>query len=181
MADEKISAMPAAAPLGPELVPMVQGGVNKSCTPAQIAALGGGGGGPHWITPAGGNLSWANIALTAGINLGDNGALGILMSQNSQFQVTGLGGNATMFWQAGVTWTLNVSGSTKVNFIIGAGGQMTMDPVANSFFCDGFASYDYGYVAATPLNWVGGVSRLERAVDRLAAALIARTVGGPIP
>ena len=46
MADTKISAETAAGALtGSEIVPVVQGGVNKRTTTGAIAALGGGGGG----------------------------------------------------------------------------------------------------------------------------------------
>jgi hypothetical protein len=181
MPDTKISAMNPTVPLGPELVPIVQGGLNFRCTAAQIAALGGGGGGgPIWITPAGMVLRWQNVANTAFWELSDSGHSNFTLQNGLSWVFNGVAGNLWQFNQAGLVMDFVVF-QGALNFGNQFAGQIQFAMPANSMVIGGFAALNYQYIAGAPANWVGVPVELQAAIDRLAAAIVARTIGGAIP
>ncbi len=181
MPDTKISAMTSTVPAGPELVPVVQGGANFSVTCAQIAALAGGGGGPIWVTPVGMLLRWENVANVSFIQLTDGGILTGASDDNSIIDYRrGAGGRASLHWAANIL-ALNCAFGAKAQMATSGAGFVGVDDAFNTFQVAGFAALQYQYIPAVPANWVGGVTEIQNALDRLAAAVIARTIGGAIP
>jgi hypothetical protein len=181
MPDTKISAFPAAGPLlGAELVPIVQGGADVQTTVSAIAA-GGGGGGPIWVTPLAGFLEWQNNAADSDIQLTDAGAWNAQWKANSSWSFLAPGGKHAIFsfdTVAGLSIATN-----GFNFVIGMtlAGQITMNWLANSLTISAFTAVSIQYSPGNPLNWAGSPTTIEAALDRIAAAVVARTVGGAIP
>jgi hypothetical protein len=181
MPDTKISGMTPTAPVGPELVPVVQAGNNFSVTCAQIAALGGGGGGgPIWVTPGGMALRWQNVLNNAFWQFTDSGHADLSLNNGFNASFSGILGNFWILSQSGGSFDFQV-GQGNLTWGAFGGGLLTVAMPANSFTIGGFTNLTYQYIPIMPGNWTGGVSEIQNALDRLAAAIVARTVGGAIP
>ena len=180
----KISALPAATiPLtGPELVPLVQGGVTVQATVADLPA-GGGGGGPTWLTPVGGNLVWAPTTGPAGrVDLADNGILALQGQPGSVFTWSnGATVDANLLYVAGSV-TMGVGAGSIFSVTTVAGGNTIVNDATNSLTEQAFATTFRCWTAPNAGYWGGpGVpTNLEAALDRI-AAVVSAGGGTPIP
>jgi hypothetical protein len=180
----KISVLPAATlPLtGPELVPLVQGGVTVQATVADLPG-GGGGGYPHYVTPVGGVLSWAPTTGPAGrVELGDAGKLVLQGQPTSVFSWTnGATVDANLLYAAG-SLTLGVGAGAIYSITTVAGGNIIVNDATNTLTEQAFTVTTRCWSAPNAGYWGGpGVPvDLERAVDRI-AAVVSAGGGTPIP
>jgi len=181
----KISDLPAASSItGTELIVCVQGGVTKQTTCADIAATAAGG--PHWPTPAGGQLQWnasPGSGTTYFIRLDDTGFLYESFTAGSAIHwrdasavdcvINGHGGGV-FFYTIDNGWVFNVA--------IVAGGQHNWFSATNIYTEAGYASTSRQYIPSTPGNWGGpGVpADLETAIDRI-AQVVSLAGTSPIP
>lgn len=182
MPDTKISAMPSAASvLNADLVPIVQAGINDKATKALLLT---GGAGEDIIIVAS-SLKKAAMQNNAGscfVWCNDNGSVLTTGNQGAQladsfagarFNITAANNMEMICPTVGKTYTIGCSIRNKMVL------DDTTLPGAFTLTCAGpvFIPYTPG----APLNWALPVPPdIWTALDRIAAAIVARTVGGPI-
>lgn len=172
MADEKISAMTVTTVVDETLdyIPIVQGGVNKkvarnwflsAMVTGQTVGFTGGSG--SFITVGQDDL--IDITVNGGAALNVNNANGdqLTVEDNAiRFDMTG----------AGVFTLASAAGGI---FTMDAAGQITITPASG-------LNPTIFYAVGDPSNWnTPDILDICTALDRIAAALVARTIGGPIP
>jgi hypothetical protein len=170
MADEKISAMPAASFMAnADDMPILRLGANNKISrnlfmvagPAEAAA---------WQNSSGG---WV------GLNIAGNALVTAAAGASATMSNNALSGQVTV----------NVSGAVNgvaamgqtMSFMMGMAGFMINAAGHTSLLDTSGASCFVTFVATGAGNWMGVPNNLATAIDRLAAALVARTAGGPIP
>lgn len=166
--------MPAAASvLNADLFAEVQVGVNQKCTKAQILTGGAG----ENITLKASSLSRAaieNFSSTAFLWLNDNNNM--IMQTTGDVQVTG-----------GATPSqLRIYANSNIDLLMtAAAATMRLGDVSpgrpNIIIGGAMGTIFMTYVPAVPANWALPVpGDVWLAIDRLVAAVVARTVGGPV-
>jgi hypothetical protein len=165
---QKISAMPSVANVNnADELPVVQGGVNMKATRDQYLKTAGG----EIITIAYGpsEVQFSDAGFFLGSFDNAHGFDFVLANGNH------IGMNAAIGIQ------LDASGSGIIQLAVGAGviqitaaGAITIAPAVGQVL-------QLTYTPAVPANWVGGVGTVWNALDRLSAAIVARTIGGAIP
>ncbi len=166
----KISAMPAAGPLtGTEPVPVVQSGANKKTTTQAIANLAPAGPPPTQIANGGASVLCSALGAINAVDGGNRdttftGTQGALIQMQSGGQIN---------INAGFGFLMRLAANGGFLFIGNVGNAQLVDASGASAFVT--------YVPAVPANWIAPVpTDLAAAIDRCAAAIVARTVGGPI-
>jgi hypothetical protein len=181
MPDTKISAMTAAASiLDADLVPIVQGGVNKKATKQQVL-MGGAGEDIALQGSAGQAAKLVNAAGSSGVFVTAAGAvtdsfgttyqlvgnvMGTFLSISAAGQVTfsDAGMGQTMAWGVAGAAVLSISGPAQTASLIATNG------VFINFVDNGAGNW----ATTPPNNW-------QTAIYRLAAQVQALSLGVPIP
>jgi len=183
----KISVLPGAStPLaGTELLVCVQGGVTVQCTVADVST-GGGGGYPAWVTPAAGQIQWANVSGSAHLVLKDNGQLDVIADADSQIiQDVAAAEKLGIHFGAVTTNQLLIKAvnPNSIRLEINTFGFVEMGVGGfNTLNIQGFNAITMQFATAFPASWGGpGVpTDLWVAIDRIANA-VAGLLGGGIP
>jgi len=165
----KISALPGAASvLNAALIPLVEGGITQSANRAQLLEASGaedltliGASGQTIELEAGGNQNFT-VAGGGSINLVQTGGDSIAVVAGGGILVSVAAGNV-----------LTISHANGALITIFAGGQIQITP-------GGAGVVVVGYVPAVPGQWLIVPGDLATAIDRLVAAVVARTIGGPV-
>jgi len=181
----RISLLPVAgAIVGTELTVCVQGGVTKQTTVNDLVA-GSPLGGPHWNTPAAGQLQWnaVNSPANSCIRLDDTGFT--FQKYNAGSAVhwqDALGVDSVIEAFGGGVFSVLVTNGYVYNITIVAGGQVSWNPTGNVFTVAGFTTCTYQLTNQTPGFWGGpGVpTTVEAAIDRI-ANVVSAGGGTPIP
>ncbi len=176
MADERISAMPAATEvLQVDVVPIVQGGVNKK-TSKQIlleAATG------EEVAFRGLGVSFVGIDNTGrAVALADAGKTATLqVPSGGQMGVDAAGG---CFGTATIGQNIYFTADGTNILLCYNDGSLQFGPFGTPIFLVTPGSQKLVYSPGAPGNWTGGVNDLFLAMDRVAAALTGLLLG-PIP
>jgi hypothetical protein len=180
MADEKISAMPASTAAGDtDLIPIVQGGVNKSTTRAVLlhAATGSpvilGGGGASITVDDSGNIA---IDFFSGqtLNVAQTSGGGILVDASGNVKITCQPGASVAMTDGSSFIEVDATGvrleSLTLPAIFTGKPAQFVDISGSSAFVT--------YVPADPGAWAGSPTNMADAIDRIAEVV---SVGGATP
>lgn len=181
MADEKISAMPAAVGMSnTDFFPIVQVGANVKALKSDIFN-GRPGEDISGIVVAGHKYLFQESTATD-LQIGPGG-IGLFDCQNT-VTIRAFGAISQPFVQCdkvnGIQCQIG-PGNAGIFLLLVGGGSVTLAGPGNTFTIGGFTGVNYQYIAGGAGNWAGSPASVGAALDRIAAAIVARTFGGPIP
>jgi len=169
MPSVKISALPASTGCdSTDVLPIVTGGVTEK-VPINVLLTAVGGDVRQMLSTTGNGITVSGI--TSDVIITGN-SLGKVVINNGSLDVFQLQASGDCQIVTNTTDSLTLSGGGH-GIAMGPGGNLLIQN-AVGFFVDVF------YTPATPANWVGPVLTERAAIDRLAAAIVLRTAGGPI-
>jgi len=131
----------------------------------------------------GNRVGMENSAATNYVRLYDNGNIDIISQVGGAIQISSVPGNTVLSLFANGNIDLVGTANNKVYRIgaPGAAGQLVIDNLLSVITLNGAATIVIGYIPGVPANWALPVpGDVWTALDRIAAAVVARTVGGPI-
>lgn len=179
MADEKISAMPAAtATATGDLIPIVQGGVNKKATKA-VLFQGAAGATDAYVSGALGFVGVIDHLGTSGIQVDDANKKLRGFGAILDFQF----GTPTGSFQISAAGNISLDAGAHAGIIdLGTVGtaELKLDQGAGTVLLTCANLCSVKYAPAVPGNWAVPVTTIHQALDRLVAAVVARTLGGAV-
>jgi len=183
MADTKISAMPAAIDVAlADEFPIVKAGVNNKATKQQLLT-GAAGQNQYLVAATLSHVGMHNFATTSYIRVYDNGNIDIFSAGAAGIQIFNNVNNAQCYIKGNGDIDLICLAAGKITRLgaPGVAGQIIIDNLAGQITINGAGIILIGYVPGVPANWIlPAPGDVWTAIDRIAAAVVARTVGGPI-